>query len=205
MKINEMINNQQGKIPIPLILGLVVVIGGAVFAFLAFSGVIYIPGITPEDEEKAPVTKIEISPEEQLEGRIMELARSRDIDRQRVSQLEETVELKDERIGTLQAEIDRLEGLLVLADENAVKDVAAVYEKMGADSAGEILAKFDPEKSVLILQAMDEKKAAAIIEVLDADLAAQITQIMAGFVKPFGGVRGTPQPAAPANPSASGG
>ncbi len=205
MNIRNEINNELGRIPIPLILVLVLIIAGAVTGVLAYSGVINIPGITPAPEPEPAVAKIEINPEEQLESQIIELARSREVDRQRVAQLEETIELKDERIGTLQAEIDRLEGLLVLADDNAVKDVALVYEKMSPESAAEILSKFEPEKSVLILDAMDEKKAAAVIEVLDADLAAQITRLMAGFDKPFKSAVVPETPATPSAPSASGG
>ncbi len=58
--------NQHGRIPLPLIIVLVVIIGGAIFAFLAYSGVINIPGITPEKEEEAPTEAPKPSKEEVL-------------------------------------------------------------------------------------------------------------------------------------------
>ena len=115
-----------GRIPIPLILGIVLLIGGAVTAFLAFSGVITIPGITPEDEETSIAQPVEISAEQNLENRLRQLMNERAAKDNKISQLEERVELKDDRIESLNAEIARLEDLIKLSDETAVRDVAAV-------------------------------------------------------------------------------
>ncbi len=207
--------DQSGRIPIPLIIVFVVIIGGAVFAFLAYSGVIYIPGITPEEEEEAAPEKIEITVEQQLSQQIIALNRIKIDNLDDISKLEELVELKDERIAGLQAEIARLEGLVQLSDEGAVRDAAAVFEAMTPEVAAEILGKYDPEKAVLLLKAMEEKDAAAVLELMDPDIASQITQMMAGFIQPFlkpGGETPAPatqpatQPSASAGgPSASGG
>jgi flagellar motility protein MotE (MotC chaperone) len=192
----EAMNNQYGKIPIALIIVIVIVIGGAGFAFLAFSGVIVVPGITPEPEDTGAVAKVEITPQQQFEDQLRQLINDKAIKETKLSELQERVELKDEKIASLEAEIARLEGLIELTDETAVKNVAAIYEKMGAEEAVKILSKFDPEKTVLILKAMDEKRSAAILEGMDPDIAARITEIMAGFTNPF------KKPSPPATPPA---
>lgn len=192
--------DERGKIPLALILIAVILIGGTVFVFLAYSGVFVVPGITPEEDEGDVEKKVEITPEQQFQDQLRQLINDKALKEAKVAELEERIELKDEKISALEAEIARLESLIELTDETAVRDVAAIYEKMGADEAVQILSKFDPEKTVLILQAMDEKRSAAILEGMDPDIAAKITEIMAGFTKPFGGRSKPATPAPTATP-----
>jgi flagellar motility protein MotE (MotC chaperone) len=178
-------NNEYGRIPLALIIIVVLLIGGAGFAFLAFSGVIVVPGITPAPEDTETTAKVQITPQQQFEDQLRQLINDKTVKEAKIAELEERVELKDEKIASLEAEVARLESLIQLTDTNAVKDVAAIYEKMGSEEAVKILSKFDPEKTVLILRAMDEKRSAAILEGMDPDIAAKITEIMAGFTNPF--------------------
>jgi len=190
--------DDHGRIPIALILIVVVLIGGAVFAFLARSGVINVPGITPEEEKAATQGKVEITPEQQLQEQLRQLINDKSVKEGKISELEERIELKDERILALEAETTRLQSLIELTDKNAVKDVAAIYEKMDAEDAVKILSKFEPEKTVLILKAMEEKKSAAILAGMDPSVAAEITKIMAGFTNPFAKEKpAAPEPTAP--------
>ncbi len=202
MKMARISINQHGRIPLPLIIVLVVIIGGAIFAFLAYSGVINIPGITPEKEEEEAPVKVEITVEQQLSNQLKTINRTNLGNLEKISKLDELSELKDERIANLQAEVDRLVGLVKLTDENAVRDTASTFEAMAPENAEKILAKYDPEKSVLILDAMEDKKSAAILELMAPDIAAQITQMMAGFIKPFGQPT-EPVETPPAQPSAA--
>ena len=97
------IKDERGKLPLPLILIAVLLIGGAVFAFLAFSGVIVIPGITPEEEEAATQAKVETSPEKQFEDQLRQLINDRAVKDNKISELEERIELKVLRGGSLKA------------------------------------------------------------------------------------------------------
>jgi flagellar motility protein MotE (MotC chaperone) len=199
----RLMNDQHGKVPLGLIIVAVIIIGAAAFAALAFTGVVVVPGITPEEKPVEKKAKVEITPEQQMQDQMRQLLNERVANQNKISELEERVELKDERIDSLTAEVARLQDLVKLTDDTAVKDVAAVYERMAPEDAVQILSKFDPEKSVLILKAMDEKRAADVLAGMDPDLAARITELMAGFKKPF-----TPPSAAPApatQPAAPGG
>ena len=98
MKQMKYMKDEHGRIPIALILIIVVLLGGAVFAFLARSGIVNVPGITPEEEKPAGQAKVEITPEQQLQEQLRQLINDKSVKDSKISELEERVELKDERI-----------------------------------------------------------------------------------------------------------